>query len=532
RMSEKQAAALRNDPNVVAVEKDEAMRLDTSTTHRFLGLSNAGGLWDQLGGGNNQTNGPGENMVVAIIDSGIQPDHPSFKGTNDQGAPIYPPLADHSGTCQATSTDNSWNASMCNGKIVSARKYNAGHGGDAAVAQKFPWEFLSPRDFDGHGSHVASTAAGNFGVTPNNHLAALGPMSGMAPRARIAVYKVCWETMDPASGGCFSNDSLAAMDQATADGVDALNFSISGNATNFNQMTEVGMRNAAAAGVFVATSAGNDGPGASTVAKPGPWNINVANGQHDRLQASRLTLGNGQTYDGVSTTTSAAGPAPLIRSADAGAATAPTADSVALCFSKTWNNGPASLDPAKVTGKIVVCDRGTNDRVDKSKAVQEAGGIGMVLVNVTSNTLNADTHSVPTVHLDHTTRTPIHTYAQTANATATISASFLTTTPAPITASGSSRGPSLAAGGDILKPDMMAPGTDILAAVAPPGNGNQSFALYSGTSMASPHVAGIGMLLKQQHPNWSPMMIKSALMTTGYDVLDPSLTVANRIFRQ
>src|SRR4029079_18389146 len=103
---------------------------------------------------------------------------------------------------------------------------------------------------------------------------------------------------------------------------------------------------------------------------------------------------------------------------------------------------------------------------------------------------------------------------------------------APLTAAFSSRGPLKAGGGDLLKPDVIAPGQDILASVAPPGNAGLSFNLYSGTSMSSPHVAGLAALLKDLHPDWSPMMIKSALMTSASDVLDGPATNSTVIFRQ
>ena len=120
-----------------------------------------------------------------------------------------------------------------------------------------------------------------------------------------------------------------------------------------------------------------------------------------------------------------------------------------------------------------------------------------------------------------------------AGATASIAqATIVYNLPAPLTASFSSRGPLLAGNGDLLKPDVIAPGQDILAAVAPPGNAGRDFDLYSGTSMSSPHVAGLAALLKKLHPDWSPMMIKSALMTTAYDVLDGPNTNPLVIFRQ
>jgi hypothetical protein len=172
-------------------------------------------------------------------------------------------------------------------------------------------------------------------------------------------------------------------------------------------------------------------------------------------------------------------------------------------------------------------------RVNKSLAVQEAGGVGMILVNTSVSSINADFHFVPTVHLQSTDRAAVKAYAATAGATATINQATITyTDPAPFTASFSSRGPLRAGNGDLLKPDVIAPGQDILAAVAPPGNSDRDFDLYSGTSMSSPHVAGLGLLMKDLHPDWSPMMIKSALMTTAYDVLDGPNTNPLVIFRQ
>ena len=185
-----------------------------------------------------------------------------------------------------------------------------------------------------------------------------------------------------------------------------------------------------------------------------------------------------------------------------------------------------------MTGKIVVCDRGVIARVDKSLAVQQAGGVGMLLLNTSPSSINADFHFVPTVHLQDTDRAAVKAYAATAGATATINAATVTTTdPAPFTASFSSRGPLIAGGGDLLKPDVIAPGQDILAAVAPPGNAGRDFNLYSGTSMSSPHVAGLAALLMDLHPTWSPMAVKSALMTSAYDVRD-SVSTASKIFRQ
>ncbi len=404
----------------------------------------------------------------------------------------------------------------------------AGFGGMAGFAAAFPSDFISPRDSDGHGTHTASTAGGNANVATTGPAAVFGSISGIAPRARIAAYKVCWGGND---GGCASTDSVAAIDQAVADGVDVINFSISGTSTNFRDPVEIAFLFAADAGVFVAASAGNSGPTTSTVAHPGPWLTTVAAGTHSRNGEGSATLGNGVTYTGASLAT-AVGSASLIDSTAAGLPGA-SATAVALCFAAVDNGGVAVLDPAKVAGKIVVCDRGVTARVNKSLAVQEAGGLGMILLNTSPNSLNADFHVVPTVHLQNTDRAAVKAYAATAGATATINqAVIVQNTPAPFTAAFSSRGPLRAGNGDLLKPDIIAPGQDILAGVSPPGNNGRLFDLYSGTSMSSPHVAGLAALFKQLQPGWSPMAIKSALMTSAGDVLDGPNTSPLVIFRQ
>ena len=181
---------------------------------------------------------------------------------------------------------------------------------------------------------------------------------------------------------------------------------------------------------------------------------------------------------------------------------------------------PDSLDAAKVTGTIVACTRGTYDRVAKSAEVKRAGGIGMILVNVVPGSLDADFHSVPTVHIGDADAAEVLAYASTPGATASIKLGDLTggpVTPVPQISSFSSRGPALANGSDLLKPDISAPGSSVLAAVAPPTNSGRDFDLYSGTSMSSPHIAGLAALYFGVHPTWSPMAVKSAMMTTAFD---------------
>jgi subtilisin family serine protease len=546
-----QAAQLRANPEVVAVTPDELREVDTSSTPHFLGLDAAGGLWSKLGGPRNA----GDGIIIGIVDSGIWPESASFRetkafylplirrtGTATQaGSPTvastksasidwadWAPIPNWTGTCE---TGEDWTIANCNQKLIGARYFNAAWGGNAGIDAARPWEYNSPRDYNGHGTHTSSTAGGNYSVVTTGGAAAFGPISGMAPKARVAMYKALWSTQDASTASGYDSDLVAAIDQAVADGVDVINYSISGSLTDFLDPAEKSFLYAADAGVFIAASAGNSGPTASTVAHPSPWITTVAAGTHNRVVSGSVKLGNGVTYTGASVAVGV-GPAPFIDAEAAGLAGA-DANKVRLCYAATDNGGTAVLDPLKVAGKIVLCDRGTTARVNKSLAVKEAGGVGMVLVNTSNNSLNADLHSIPSVHLQYTDRTAVKTYAATPGATATINkAIFNYNAPAPYVASFSSRGPLLAGNGDLLKPDLIAPGNDILAAVAPPGAQGLQFNVLSGTSMSSPHVAGLAALLMELHPNWTPMMIKSALMTSGSDILDGTNTDPAVIFSQ
>ena len=499
-LSDAQASKLEKVAGVVAVTEDELRQPDTSTTPRFIGLESPTGLWALAGGVANA----GENVIVGAIDTGVWPEHPSFsdrRGTGPFARQTYGAIPSQwQGICQA---GEEWNSrGECQRKLIGARFFLDGFGLENIAEH----DFISPRDYNGHGSHTLSTAAGNNGVQATGDAALLGKISGMAPRARVAAYKVCWE--GDGNGGCATSDSMAAIDQAVADGVDVLNYSISGTRTNFLDPVEVAFLFAADAGVFVAASAGNT-DGTSTVAHPSPWLTTVAASTHDRGGLGSVTLGNGATYQGASLAANSVS-GPFIDSETAGKAGVPTTNA-RLCFID-------SLDPAKVSGKIVLCDRGVIARTDKSFEVRQAGGIGMVLVNTAPIGVNADLHYVPSVHLESNHRPAVKAYAATPGATATIAKGAITTVPAPFMAGFSSDGPLLAGDGDVLKPDVTAPGVDVLAAVAPPGNRGRLFDLYSGTSMSSPHVAGLGAMLTDLHPDWSPMMQKSALMTTAYSV--------------
>ena len=483
-----QAARLASDPRVMAVSKDTLRKVDISNTPTFLGLTGPKGAWARTGGAPTA----GKGVVVGVIDTGLWPENPSVAALPGNPAPP----TTWSGECV---TGVQWTAANCSSKVIGARWFVDGFG----AGNLLPSEFLSARDGDSHGTHTSTTAAGDLNKSVVINGFNFGVVSGMAPAAQIAVYKVCW---NGEAGGCATSDSVAAIDAAINDGVNVLNFSISGSLSSSLDPVEVGFLNAAAAGVFVAASAGNSGPTASTVAHNSPWLTTVAAGSTDREGLGSLTLGNGAIYTGASIT-QGVGPAPLKLASSLVAAGADPA-AAALCF-------PNTLDPAKTGGVVVFCDRGVNARTEKSDTVRLAGGIGMILGNTGPNSLNADLHSIPTVHVDFDTATLVKAYisANPTSATATIGQGQLTFgNQAPIVASFSSRGPAIAGSGDLLKPDIMGPGVDILAGVSPVVNG-RNYDFLSGTSMSSPHIAGLGAWLAGVHPDWSPMMIKSSLMT-------------------
>jgi subtilisin family serine protease len=487
----------------------------------FLGLPN--GLWKRLGGPDKA----GEGVIVGVLDTGIYPEHPSFadqpsdaNGLRRYQGPAYQPPKIWRGECQ---TGESFLATACNHKLIGARYFVDGFGADNLHDN----EFLSPRDAIGHGSHTASTAAGNYGVSPvvGGYDLGIPMISGIAPRAYVAMYKVCWtgKTADqarPVDESCSASDTVAAIDAAVSDGVNVINYSVGTPHPAVFGPVERAFLFAVDAGVFVAAAAGNEGPKPDTVGSPAsvPWVTAVA--------ASTL----GRTFEGTVTVTpkkggtgsaikakgaSLTGPLPKKPLVDAAAVPAAgiAADKSELCL-------PGSLDPAAVKGKVVLCKRGQNPRVEKGKVVLDAGGVGMVLYDATlEDQPVADLHWLPAVHVSLSDGQAIK--ALLAGGVAAV-VQLGGGKPGPRTgdviAPFSSRGPQLAVP-DIVKPDLTAPGVDILAANTPtpaetqrPG---ETFQVISGTSMASPHVAGAGALLTQLAPTWSPAEMKSALMTSA-----------------
>ncbi|MFK5635291.1 S8 family serine peptidase [Ornithinimicrobium sp. LYQ103] len=500
-----EAAQLAKAAGVVNVWEDEIRHADTVSTPDYLGMTGKNGVWQKQFGGDSKA---GTGIVVGVIDTGIDPGNPSF-------APIGAKKPAGTFECE-TENDPTF---QCSDKIVGARYYGAEHGNNVS------FDFTSPRDTNGHGSHTAGTAAGNHGVDMSILGTDIGTGSGMAPAAQVAVYKALWQTA-AGTGSGNSAGLVAAIDDAVADGVDVINYSVSGSSTYVVTPDELAFLGAADAGVFVSTSAGNSGDtvGTSSVAHNSPWTMTVAASTHDRGAEKTVTLGDGSSYAGVGVG-EAVGPAPLVNAKDIALPNV-SATAAAQCWldADTGIAGQQpSLDPAQAEGKIVICDRGTVDRVHKSAAVELAGGIGMIQTNTSdAQSLNADFHSIPSIHVSATNGAPIKAYEASASApTATISAMSTDPVDAPTMAGFSSYGPALAGGGDLLKPDITAPGVDVAAAYHQDlQTGEPTFNSISGTSMSAPHVAGLGALLKQKFPTWSPMAIKSAMMTTARQTTD------------
>lgn len=494
---------LRQHPDIIGVWLDEPMQLDTANTPTFLGLNGANGQ-HTLGV-------KGENVVIGIVDSGIWPESPSFA---DDGS--YQPLETWNGTCD-TGLDEAFS---CNNKLIGARYFNSTF---TSVYNLQPGEFVSPRDADNHGTHVASTAAGNENVqaTIGGQPATL--MTGIAPRARIAAYKACWNSsyVSPtgvAERGCFYGDTMAAIDAAVADGVDVINYSIGGSLTDLTTVAAAAKLRATEAGVFMAVSAGNSGPAVSTVGTPAPWVMSVAASTYDGTSfvegSIRFSVLGGSltgNYQAVEAATTA--PIAALGSVQGDLA---VANPIQACT--------ALQNTEQLAGKLVVMQRGTCSFDIKIAAAQAAGAIGAVVINSDGSAPIAmggtGSFNIPGVMISLANGQSLVAAinsGETVNVRLSPGDLVQRTEVGNVMAGFSSRGPNLASF-DIIKPDITAPGVRILAAASEQpmlSAAGVPFVYLQGTSMSSPHIAGMAALLREAHPTWSPAMIKSALMTTA-----------------
>ena len=490
--------AVRALPGVRAVYRDERRSLVAADG---VGLIGARSLWGRQGGASDA----GEGVVIGVIDTGVWPEHPSFADPSPDGKPY--PAVPGSRACAFSGGANPGAPFACNGKLIGAYRFLDAY--DACTDCPHPAEdFSSARDAIGHGTHTASTAAGNAGVAASVGDVRLGVVAGIAPRARIIAYKVC----GPAgNGGCFTSDSVAAIQQAILDGVDVINYSISGGREPYADPVELAFRDAYAAGIFVAASAGNDGPTPDSVEHLGPWVTTVAATTTPRMLRGAVVVdaadGAQLKVAGASIGAGSDGALPVVVAADVG--------------------DPLCLDDradAAFAGAIVVCGRGGGARVAKSFAVARRGARGMLLVNDAADPsqrgVATDDHFVPTVHLEHDDGTALLAFLKShAGATAALGRATPARTKGDVVAAFSGRGGPGARLG-VLKPDLAAPGVQILAGDTPEHadpslRDGELFQAIDGTSMAAPHVAGAAALLAGARPDWSPGQIKSALMTTA-----------------
>jgi len=494
-LSKKHLKYLNQVDGFLSAIPDELSTLHTTYTPHFLGLRNGRSLWS--------ASNLATDVIIGVLDSGIWPEHISFQDSGMSPVPSH-----WKGVCEK---GTKFSSSNCNKKLVGARAYYKGY--EIFFGKKIneTVDYLSPRDSQGHGTHTASTSAGNVVKNANFFGQARGTACGMRYTSRIAVYKVCW------SSGCTNADVLAAMDQAVSDGVDVLSLSLGSIPKPFySDSIAIASFGATKKGVFVACSAGNSGPFPSTVGNGAPWIMTVAASSTDRSFPTKVKLGNGKTFKGSSLYQGKkTNQLPLVYGKSAGAK-----KEAQYCIG-------GSLDPKLVHGKIVACERGINGRTEKGEEVKVAGGAGMILLNneYQGEELFADPHILPATSLGASASKTIRSYSQSVKKP-TASISFMGTRfgdPAPVMAAFSSRGPSLV-GPDVIKPDVTAPGVNILAAwptkISPSflmsDKRKVLFNILSGTSMSCPHVSGIAALLKSLHKDWSPAAIKSALMTTAY----------------
>ncbi|XP_027172802.1 subtilisin-like protease SBT5.3 [Coffea eugenioides] len=505
-LDDAEAAEISKHPEVISVFLNKGKKLHTTRSWEFLGLEHDGkihpsSLWKRARFG--------EGTIIGNLDTGVWPESKSF---SDDG---YGPIpVKWKGTCQ-NGEDETFH---CNRKLIGARYFNKGY---ASAVGKLNSTFNSPRDGEGHGSHTLSTAGGNFVVGANVFGYGNGTAKGGSPRARVAAYKVCWPPVS--NNECFDADILAGFDMAIHDGVDVISVSLGGDPVPyFNDSIAIGSFHAVKHGIVVICSAGNSGPTPASVSNVAPWQITVAASTMDRHFPSYVVLGNNMRFSGESLSQEALPDKkffPIVAAKSVKAAHASDKDAE-LCKAGT-------LDPSKAKGKILVCLRGDNARVDKGQQAAAVGAAGMVLANdeLSGNEIIADPHVLPASHINYTDGLAVFSYvysSRSPKAYITHPTTELGTKPAPFMAAFSSKGPNSITP-ELLKPDITAPGVSVIAAFTeaqgPTSEGFDKrrvlFNSESGTSMSCPHVSGIVGLLKTLHPDWSPAAIQSAIMTSA-----------------
>ncbi len=545
RMTTAQANKLEHMDEVLRVWPDEVRGLATNHSATFLDLFNA----------QNGLRGPaglkGENVIIGVIDSGIAPEHPQLQETRPVDRPSacwslwadasllgrwlcknynraddivdYEPPENWNGICE---TGDRFTEENCNNKMIGARTFVDGA---RATGPIDAGEIFSARDVDGHGTHIATTAAGNK-VKASIFGTFLGSVEGMAPRARVATYKACWLRPGGTRASCNTSDLANAIDMAVADGVDIINYSIGSSLFTITAPDDIALLGAAKAGVLAIVAAGNEGPNFQTITSPAgnpaviTTGASTRDGQHS-LEA--LLVNTPASVSGKYAVKEAAFTPPLI---DKGVIEAQLIladdDDDTLPDGSTGTTMDACqplVNDADVDGKIAFIERGGCDFDVKIANAEDAGAIAVVVFNIAGDPIvmtgDDDTIDIPAVMIGSADGNLLLDEIDAGETVEIVldKSLFLTVDDTGnVMANFSSRGPGTVP--DILKPDVTAPGVNILAGHTPdavsttPG---ENFRFLSGTSMAAPHVSGVAALLKEAHPDWSPAALKSALMTTA-----------------
>lgn len=497
KLTAEEAKDLQEKEEIVSARPERILTLHTTHTPSFLGLKEgSSGLW--------KDSNFGEGVIVGVVDTGIYPFHPSF---SDEGMP--PPPSKWKGHCEFTGKRT------CNNKLIGARNLLK------TASEEPPFENFF------HGSHTASEAAGAFVANASVFGNAWGVAAGMAPKAHIAMYKVCDDKV-----GCTESAILAAMDFAIEDGVDVLSLSLGlGSLHFYEDPIALGAFTAVQNGIFVSCSAANSGPGYATLSNEAPWILTVGASTIDRTIKAIAKLGNGAEYNGQS----------LFQPNDFSSQLLPLVYAGANGNQSSAFCAPGSLtNVVDVKGKVVLCELGGQiSRIAKGQEVKDAGGAAMILMNQQPHGFStfSDAHVLPATHVSYAAGLAIKDYINSTNEPTTtilFKGTVIGDSLTPAVVFFSSRGPSQESPG-ILKPDIIGPGVNILGAwpvsidnKIPPYN------VVSGTSMSCPHLSGIAALLKSAHPEWSPAAIKSAMMTTantvnlaGKPILDERLLPAD-----
>ncbi|WCJ35451.1 Subtilisin-like protease [Euphorbia peplus] len=495
RLTKSQLSEIEKSPAHLATYPESFGKLFTTYSPKFLGLNQEHGVWPNASFG--------EGVIIGMIDTGVWPESESF---SDVGMPPVP--QSWKGQCE---NGTAFSPSNCNRKLIGARSFSKGlKAAGRNISTKFDYD--SPRDFEGHGTHTSSTAAGSQVSDVSYFGYAKGTARGVAPRAHVAMYKVLFATDSLESA---ATDVLAGMDQAIADGVDIMSISLGfPQSSYFEDVIAISSLSAMEKGIFVVCAAGNDG-GHNSTYNGAPWITTVGAGTLDRRFTASLTLENGLTIEGTSYF-------PInVNIADVPLYYAKENDTKSICQFH-------SLNKTEVHKKIVFCDSPNPLDVEGQKEeLERVGAYGGIFISDLP-LLDPSDYTIPCLVLPRASRALVKDYLTGATTPKVKNLQFISTNfntkPSPQVAYFSSRGPD-PINPSVLKPDILAPGVDILAAFKPQpfvrvGKYDliTNYALLSGTSMAAPHVAGVGALLKNVHPEWSPAAIRSAIMTTAYNL--------------